>query len=246
MSGVVRLVAVAGAKGSPGVSTVAIGLALELAASRVETLLVDADAEDGVLAMRLEVEEETDARPLARASAVNGLALDTVQRAAVAVTSRLAVLDASGAAGCAIDGGALAAACGDGPWSVVVADLGHRFEEPQQELARRSDWLLWTVATDRLALHRADQLLERTPLPARGAAVILNRGRTRTDLAAGRALARRHGLPVMAAFGERAGAQRWGWRRGVNRAFGLAGGFREMARTIHPELIDKPLAGVWP
>jgi len=50
-----RVIAIAGAKGSPGCSFLAVALARHLAASQVSTLLLDADAEGGGLAALLDI-----------------------------------------------------------------------------------------------------------------------------------------------------------------------------------------------
>ncbi len=58
-----RIVALWGPKGSPGTSTVALNLAFELSALKVETLLVDADVYGGTLAQSLDVDPEAPGLP---------------------------------------------------------------------------------------------------------------------------------------------------------------------------------------
>lgn len=247
MTGVPRLVAVAGAKGSPGISTVATGLALEVAARGVETLLVDADTEDGVLSDRLECEQEPDPRPLVRASKVGALGTETVRRAALPLGPRLTLLDVSGPGGSGIHGTALVDAVAGEEWGAVVVDLGHAFGDLQVEFGQRADRVLWVVAADRLGLIRADRLLEGNPLRPQSAGVIVNRVRGRDGLSAARALAQRHDLPVLARFrSHAAAADRWGRNRGVHRAWAFAGAYRELARAVHPGLLALAQRGVWP
>lgn len=70
-----RLIAVWGPAGSPGRSTVALGLAAELAARRVPTLLIDADVYGGALAQMLAVLDEVSGL-LAAARLANTGSLD--------------------------------------------------------------------------------------------------------------------------------------------------------------------------
>lgn len=92
-SGAGRLVAVWGPTGSPGRTTVAVGVAGELARSGVSTLLVDADVYGGVVAQVLGFLDEAPGLAAAARLANNG-ALDAVglARLAPAVAPGLRVL----------------------------------------------------------------------------------------------------------------------------------------------------------
>ncbi len=59
-----RVIAIAGAKGSPGCSFLALALARCLAGANISTLLIDADAEGGGLAAMLESSSSIPLREL--------------------------------------------------------------------------------------------------------------------------------------------------------------------------------------
>ena len=82
-----RLVAVWGPTGAPGRTTVAVGLAGELAAHGHDTLLLDVDAYGGAVAQHLGVLDEVSGL-LAAARAANAGRLDVAQLAAVARSVR--------------------------------------------------------------------------------------------------------------------------------------------------------------
>ncbi len=86
-----RVVAVWGPVGAPGRSTVALGLAAELAAAGTSTAVVDADPFGGTLAQSLGVLDEVSGL-LAAARASNAGEPDAVARHAVAVADRLVLL----------------------------------------------------------------------------------------------------------------------------------------------------------
>lgn len=86
-----RVVAVWGPVGAPGRSTVALGLAAELAAVGTSTAVVDADPFGGTLAQSLGVLDEVSGL-LAAARASNAGEPDAVARHAVAVADRLVLL----------------------------------------------------------------------------------------------------------------------------------------------------------
>jgi cellulose biosynthesis protein BcsQ len=86
-----RVVAVWGPVGAPGRSTVALGLAAELAAAGTGTLVVDADPFGGTLAQSLGVLDEVSGL-LAAARDANAGEPDAVLRNAVAVAPRLSLL----------------------------------------------------------------------------------------------------------------------------------------------------------
>ncbi len=86
-----RVVAVWGPVGAPGRSTVALGLAAELAHTGARTLAVDADPYGGTLAQTLGVLDEVSGL-LAAARAANAGEPDAVAQHAVGVAERLALL----------------------------------------------------------------------------------------------------------------------------------------------------------
>ncbi|WP_019143427.1 AAA family ATPase [Aeromicrobium massiliense] len=86
-----RVVAVWGPVGAPGRSTVALGLAAELAAAGTSTAVVDADPFGGTLAQSLGVLDEVSGL-LAAARASNAGEPDAVARHAVTVADRMVLL----------------------------------------------------------------------------------------------------------------------------------------------------------
>ncbi|ADB30745.1 hypothetical protein Kfla_1650 [Kribbella flavida DSM 17836] len=92
-SGAGRIVAVWGPTGAPGRSTVAVGLAGELAARGVSTMLADADVYGGAVAQQLGILDETSGLAAAARSAGSGsLDVETLARHARHVASHLLVL----------------------------------------------------------------------------------------------------------------------------------------------------------
>jgi Mrp family chromosome partitioning ATPase len=93
VAGAGRVVAVWGPTGAPGRSTVALGLAAELAAAGEPTLLVDADVYGGALAQMLAMTDESSGVLAAARSAKQGvLGPDELARQARGVGPRLRVL----------------------------------------------------------------------------------------------------------------------------------------------------------
>ncbi|MFC0626624.1 AAA family ATPase [Kribbella deserti] len=93
LSGSGRLIAVWGPTGAPGRSTVAVGLATELAASGVSTLLADADVYGGTVAQMLGMLDETSGLAAAARSAGSGsLDVPTLARQARQLDPHLLVL----------------------------------------------------------------------------------------------------------------------------------------------------------
>lgn len=92
-AGTGRLIAVWGPTGAPGRSTVAVGLATELAARGVSTLLADADVYGGTVAQLLGMLDETSGLAAAARSAGSGaLDVEVLARQARQVAPHLLVL----------------------------------------------------------------------------------------------------------------------------------------------------------
>ncbi|MEV6286031.1 hypothetical protein [Kribbella sp. NPDC051770] len=92
-SGKGRLLAVWGPTGAPGRSTVAVGLASELAARQIPTLLADADVYGGAVAQMLGILDETSGLAAAARSAGSGaLDVELLARHARGVADYLLVL----------------------------------------------------------------------------------------------------------------------------------------------------------
>ena len=240
-----RTVAVASGKGSPGVSFVASALACRLAALGVESLLVDADAEDQCLARMLRVEGEAGGGPLERAAALGALTPDGLRSAATGVSRRLWLLEARSGAP-APDGRVLVAAAREAGFGAIVADLGHQPGPLQRQLMAAADWLLWVVAPDRLGLARGDAAIGRAEMASGSAGLVVNR-RGRDALAgAERALSERRGLPVMARLPERPrAAAALSHRRPAHTQRAFGGPIDGLARALHPDLAGGSRS-LWP
>ncbi|TWD82188.1 Flp pilus assembly CpaE family ATPase [Kribbella amoyensis] len=92
-SGNGRLIAVWGPTGAPGRSTVAVGLATELAARGVSTLLADADVYGGTVAQQLGMLDETSGLAAAARSASGGsLTVEVLAKQGRQVAAHLLVL----------------------------------------------------------------------------------------------------------------------------------------------------------
>lgn len=232
-----RVVVLGSAKGSPGCSFLAAGLARRLAEAGLDTLLVDADAEDRGLAAALGVEAGAGERLLARAGGLGGLDADLLHRAAAPAGPGLWLVEAP--AGGELDGRDLAGA-GREAFAAVVADLGHQHGPLQRQLAAAADWALWVVAPDRLGLERADRALRERPLPAASSGIVLNRVSAASLEGAGRVLSDRHRMPVVATLVEAPAAARG---RAPHRARRLRGGFGRLALTVHPAA--PAVRGIW-
>ena len=229
-----RLVVVASAKGSPGCSFVALGLAGRLAEARLETLLIDADAEDGSLGASLDLARSTVPPPLAGLGPITDAA---IAGAAVAAGPGLACLDLSGPDH-ALDGRRLAEVA-RGHYSAIVADVGHSPGRLQRELVAAADWLIWVVAPDRSGFERADRVLSGASLPRVCAGIVLNRIGPDRLADAGAVLAERHRLPLLVRLSEKARAVRdASLRRATpHRAREFRRQFAELARCVHPDVV---------
>ena len=230
-----RVIAVASAKGSPGCTFVALGLASRLAGAGLPTLLIDADAEAGSVATMLDLAAPRLPLTPGDLAPVSGAAIDA---AAVTAGGGLECIDASGGA-FGGDGRLLAdLARADHP--VVVADLGHRLDRLQRELLAAADWLLWVVAPDRVGLLRADRAIEAgTPAGCSGG-IVLNRLGSHCLADSGKVLAERHRLPVLARFGDHPRAAREATRTfsGPDQGWRFRRPFAELARAVHPDAAE--------
>jgi CO dehydrogenase nickel-insertion accessory protein CooC1 len=239
------VVAVAGAKGSPGCTFIAVGLARCFAERGLETLLVDADGEDSGVASALAL-PAMEAPDLARAAAL-GWAPEVLRDAAVEAAPRLRMLDlsADGAfeAGGDADGRELIAAarCDH---SMVVLDLGHAWGGLQRQLAAAADWMLWVLVPDRQGLERADRRLAGLMLSG-GRGLVVNRAARWSLGGADRALVERHRIPLLARVPEHAAAARRvsDRRAAAHRQRAFRAPFERMARTVHPDVEG---TGRWP
>jgi len=238
-----RVIAVASAKGSPGCSFVALGLAGRLAEGGVETLLVDADGEAaGSLLTVLGLLRGGETPPLGGLGPVSAAA---VEAAALPAGRGLRCLDLSGEPR-ALDGRQLADACRE-RLGAVVADLGHQPGRLQREIVAGADWLLWVVAPDRLGFERADRILGNGALSGLSAAIVLNRLGPDCLSDAGAVLAERHQLPLLARFPESPRAAREAARSGClpQRSRDLRRQFTEVARCLVPDF-DGRAGDAWP
>jgi MinD-like ATPase involved in chromosome partitioning or flagellar assembly len=230
-----RVIAIAGAKGSPGCSFLAVALARCLAASNIATLLLDGDAEGGGLAALL------DLGPAMPAGALDG---DAVDQPAVQIDTRLWFAELAHAKAEPFNGLELAGAARARHQAVVV-DLGHSAGPLQRQLAAASDWLLWVVVPDRSGLERADRALASGVLGAASVGLVFNRIRRGCLDRAEEVLSSRHRMPVMARINEdRRIADRLSQGRPVHRERGLRRALRELARSVHPDAGSA--APAWP
>jgi hypothetical protein len=136
-----------------------------------------------------------------------------------------------------VDGRLLAEAARSG-YAAVVADLGHRFDRFQRELAACADWLVWVVAPDRVGFERADRVLAGDGLPRVSAGIVLNRLGPEKLSDAGVVLAERHHLPLFARLPENAGGARAAARKSgsPHRVREFRRHFAELARCLHPDV----------
>lgn len=218
-----RVVAIAGAKGSPGCSFLAVALARRLAETQISTLLLDADAEGGGLAALLDI---------GSAGALNGNQAD---EAAMQVDKNLWFAEIGQVAGEGFNGlewlrGARA------QHEAVIVDLGHSSGPLQRQLSAAADWLLWMVVPDRSGLQRADATLASRRLGAASTGVIFNRIRRGCLEGAEEALAHRHQLPVLGRFVEdRRISQRLTVGMPVHRVRSLRRPLSALARSVHSD-----------
>ncbi|HVC76098.1 MAG TPA: hypothetical protein VND96_06215 [Candidatus Micrarchaeaceae archaeon] len=217
------MIAIAGAKGSPGCSFLAVALARRAAESHVSTLLLDADAEGGGVAAVLDLgssdmknTDSVDAPPIeveqnlwfAEVGPANGEAADSFRYLTDARARH----------------------------QVVIVDLGHSTEAMQRQLSAAADWLLWVVVPDRSGLQRADAAMATGVLGAANTGLVFNRvGRACLE-GAEDALCSRHRLRALARFtADRQVADRMAGGLAVHRLWSLRRPLRELARSIQLE-----------
>jgi MinD-like ATPase involved in chromosome partitioning or flagellar assembly len=223
-----RVVAIAGAKGSPGCSFLAVALARRLADSRVPTLLLDADAEGGGVAAALDI----GPCEVNKTDSADTLAMEIVQDLSFAETGPAGVE--------AFDSFAWLAAARQ-RYQAVLIDLGHSTGAMQRQLAAASDWLLWVVVPDRSGLQRADAAMAKGVLGAANVGLIFNRVRRGCLEGAEDALGSRHRLPLLARFSaDQQVADRMAGGLAVHRLWSLRRPLRELARTIQLEVGATP------
>jgi Mrp family chromosome partitioning ATPase len=229
-----RLVVLASAKGSPGCSFIALGLAGRLAEVQLPTLLIDADAEDGSLAASLGRARTGVAQPLGGLGPITDAAL---AGATLSVAGGLDCLDLSGPDP-SLDGRQLAEVARL-RYPAIVADIGHAPGRLQRELVAAADWLIWVVAPDRTGFERAERALSGDALPRVSAGIVLNRLGSDRLGDAGVVLAERHHLPLLARLPESDRAARDAARRcaGPHRAREFRRQFAELARCVHPDAL---------
>ena len=213
-----RVIAIAGGKGSPGCSFLAVALARRLAAGQTSTLLLDGDAEGGGTAAALDLGPASNP--------------DSVDEPPMQIDQNLWFAEIGQAGGEAFD---------SFQWltkararhQVVIVDLGHSTGATQRQLSAAADWLLWVVVPDRSGLQRADAALASNILGAASSGLVFNRiGRACLD-GAEDALAGRHHLPVLARFtDERQVAERMARGLAVHRMWRLRRPLRELATAI--------------
>lgn len=225
-----RIIAIAGAKGSPGCSFLAVALARCLSAANVSTLLLDADAEGGGLAALL---DSDSAMPSVEVGA-EALDVDAVQ---IEKQLWFAVLsqDENGS----LSGFDLASAARTKHQAVVV-DLGHSAGSVQKQLSAASDWLLWVVVPDRSGLERADRALESGVLGAGNVGLVINRVRPASLARADEVLSSRHRVPVVARIKENQRiADRLSQGHPVHREWGLRRTLHDLAVSVYPDAMTR-------
>ena len=230
-----RLVAVASAKGSPGCSFVAIGLAARLAEAGLPTLLIDADADQGTLAGGLDLVRGEGGPAL---GSLGPLTEAVIAGAAIATRAGFQLLDLSNGE-FSLDGRQVAEA-GRLRYPAIVVDVGHGPARLQRELVAGADWLLWVIAPDRAGFERADRMLSAELLPGVSAGIVLNRLGPDRLSDAGAVLAERHRLPLLARLPESPRAARSAVLRctSPHRAREFRRHFAELARCVHPDVVD--------
>jgi Flp pilus assembly CpaE family ATPase len=225
-----RIIAIAGAKGSPGCSFLALALARCLAAAGIPTLLLDADAEGGGLAAMLDVV------PVAQGGALEGNALATH---VAQIDERLWFAEVGHAGTEHLNGLELTSAARSLHRAVVV-DLGHSAGPLQRQVSATSDWLLWVVAPDRCGLDRADRVLTSRALDAASSGLVFNRINRGSLDGADDVLSSRHGIRVMARINEdRRVAASVSQGHPAHRRWGLKRTLHELARSVHPDVAQR-------
>ncbi|HEX6488371.1 MAG TPA: hypothetical protein VF137_05780 [Candidatus Dormibacteraeota bacterium] len=238
-----RVVAVGGAKGSPGCTFVAVGLARCFADHGLPTMLIDADGEEGGVGTALALPGRRQA-DLGRAAAL-GVDPGVLRDAAIEASPRLWVLEiGAGELGDQAPDGREVVTAARLDHQVVVVDLGHAWSRLQRQFAAAADWLLWVAVPDRQGLERADRALGRL-LHGGGRGLVVNRSARWSLRGADRALVERHAIPLVARLPEhRAAARRVSERSApAHRQRQFRGGFRLLARTVHPDVEG---GGKWP
>jgi CO dehydrogenase nickel-insertion accessory protein CooC1 len=217
-----RVIAIAGAKGSPGCSFLAVALARRLAESQITTLVLDADAEGGGVAALLDL------------GSADSDSADSVDQTAMQVDHNLWFAE-SGLASPAFNGL---------DWlshararhQVVIIDLGHSAGSMQRQLSAGSDWLVWVVVPDRSGLKRADTALASGVLGGANVGLIFNRVRRGCLEGAEEALANRYQLRVLGRFAEdRQVAERMTHGLPLHRVGSVRRPLNALAKAIHTE-----------
>jgi MinD-like ATPase involved in chromosome partitioning or flagellar assembly len=221
-----RIIAIAGAKGSPGCSFLAMALARCLAATNITTLLIDGDAEGGGLAAMLDV---------GPTSPSGSIATNELRQPGTQIEKQLWFAELGEAQGEQLNGLRLAGAARVRHQAVVI-DLGHSVGPVQRQLSAAADWLLWVVVPDRSGLERADKGLAAGVLGAASSGLVFNRIRRGSLDHADEVLSSRHRMPVMARINEdRRIAHQLSLGRPVHRERALRRTLRDLARSVHPD-----------
>ncbi|MDQ6720430.1 MAG: hypothetical protein M3003_06510 [Candidatus Dormibacteraeota bacterium] len=221
-----RVIAIAGAKGSPGCSFLATALARCLAANNIPTLLLDGDAEGGGVAAIL------DLGPILPVAVLDGHAMDA---SPVQVETLLWFAELGQSTAASFNGLEFASAA-RARHKAVVVDLGHSVGALQRQLSAASDWLLWVVVPDRSGLERADRVLASGVLGAASAGLVFNRINRGCLDHADEVLSSRHRMPVMARINEDPRiADRLSQGRPLHRQWRLRRTLRDLTRSIHPD-----------
>ncbi|MGH7777022.1 MAG: hypothetical protein ACREPI_07590 [Candidatus Dormibacterales bacterium] len=233
------MIAVTGGKGSPGCTFVSVGLARCLAASGLETLLLDADAEAPSVAAWLDLPPTAEA--FARALEHGAVGGQAMRDLATPSAGGLRALEVTAAG---VDGRELTGHARDSHEAVVV-DLGHCLGPLQRQLLAAADWVVWVAVPDRLGVDRADRALAAAPRGADGGLIANRCGRGRLR-GAEQLLAAAHGLPLLARIPDRPDkARALLERRAPAHGRGpFAAPIREAARTVHPDCGARVTA--WP
>ena len=239
-----RMIAVAGAKGSPGCSFIAAGLAGCMAEQGIVTLLVDADAEDGSLSALLDVSTKGGSNRLADSVRLGALDPAALRESTVQVGERMWYASLGESEAGPFDGQELADAA-RGSHDAVVVDLGHRAGPLQQQLAAVSDWLLWVVVPDRCGLDRADRAVSAGVLSAASSGLVFNRIKRGCLPGAEEALSNCHGLAIMARVREEPRVSEClADGKSAFQARAIRGPLRALARCVHPDAA--PVVRTWP
>ncbi len=244
-----RAIAVAGAKGSPGCTFLAVALAQLMAERGLATLLIDADAEEPGISPYLDLPPVAASPALLRAAGLGGFSREIVRDAATRADERLWCLELPRSVEAAdLDGRDLVGA-GRLEHQVMVVDVGHHLGRLQRQLMAAVDWVLWVVVPDRIGLDRADRALSAAGASAGSAGLVFNRMSRASLRGADTVLAERHRMPVMARLGEhRREAHMAEQRRPAHRQRAFRGPIEELGRTLHPQLTAavRRRSSAWP